>query len=148
MREIKFRYRVQNRETKEILTAILTVQDIQDQAFVFKDYLTWEVLSRDEFTGLKDKTGVEIYEGDILKSTSNYINMATEKPTGKICIRYYQVLFIEEEARWGTKEKNGYIDKFKMVQEIISKYCEVIGNIYENPELLNTGQESIDRQGK
>ena len=67
-----------------------------------------------QFTGLKDKNGKEIYEGDIFKK-SNY---------------FYQVVF--EDGMFGVWTKNyGWkvLTKFKFI--------EVIGNIYENPELLN-----------
>ena len=73
-------------------------------------------------TGLKDSKGKEIYEGDIVKANPN--NMGKEKFT----------------VVWGKKRAG-----FRLDQKCNCKYyavpnnrkeIEVIGNIYENPELL------------
>lgn len=75
-----------------------------------------------QYTGLKDKHGVEIYEGDIL-SHNNY-SLRT-------------VIYEEKYARYMFKQLNDHtyykINNFQLVE------IEVIGNIYENPELLKKG---------
>jgi uncharacterized phage protein (TIGR01671 family) len=77
--------------------------------------------SQGEYTGLKDKNGKEIYEGDIVDSTARYTN-------DKAVIEYqeYDCSFIGN--------RKGYAENLSMCW--VSKYAEVIGNIYENPELL------------
>jgi uncharacterized phage protein (TIGR01671 family) len=79
-----------------------------------------------QYTGLKDKKGKDVYEGDII---TNY------GITNEMKARKYQIVFTDERARfsaydlssrWGTS-----ISSYDMRQ------CEVIGNVYENPELLN-----------
>lgn len=74
-----------------------------------------------QFTGLHDKNEKEIYEGDI-------VNFHDE-----IC----QILWEESGACFYIStirdDQNEWIDRFNLN---ISKNCEVIGNIYENPELL------------
>jgi uncharacterized phage protein (TIGR01671 family) len=87
-------------------------------------------------TGLKDKNGKEIYEGDIL--TSNHYPFKDE---GKY--NYHGVIeWIEELAsfymtkRLANSEKRGISDGISEQIEDIEHF-EVIGNIYENPELLD-----------
>lgn len=75
-----------------------------------------------QYTGLKDKNGTEIYEGDILRRYDSF---------GEV---YYQ----EELARFAVDSCEGsrQIDKAILFNQISPKKLEVIGNIYENKELL------------
>jgi len=73
-----------------------------------------------QYTGLKDKNGIEIYEGDIISWHKFY---KKRQPFG-ICI----VKYAGNYYCLGGWYENDYPDTYK--------YCEVIGNIYENPELL------------
>jgi uncharacterized phage protein (TIGR01671 family) len=70
-------------------------------------------------TGLKDKNGVDIYEGDIVRISENHI----------------EVVKWVDESNWMADKcpVNGWVN-----HESIYKFKpEVIGNIYENPELLD-----------
>ena len=69
-----------------------------------------------QYTGLKDSTGREIYEGDILSYD--------EKVWGGI--NSFEVSWSESEASFTG---NGVVSEWP-------EFCEVIGSIYENPELL------------
>ena len=79
-----------------------------------------------QFTGLKDKNGKEIYEGDVIKF-SRYWSDHFEVTTGS-------VFFFEDEAVYLYTHGPKVIE-FPTLGEI-SKEVEIIGNIYENPELV------------
>ena len=88
-----------------------------------------------DFTGLKDKNGKEIYEGDIIKVIGDYIH-----PDGRV-IRLGNYKLQYEMAGFGIYRKEGWwrLDDFSV--QVCPKYglinkIEVIGNIYENLELL------------
>lgn len=68
-----------------------------------------------QYTGLKDKNGVEIYEGDIIKHFGDFG-----------VVKFQKGCFV---SNWKTKST-------LLKDFIMGNRCEVIGNIYENPELL------------
>jgi len=78
-----------------------------------------------QYTGLTDKNGKEIYEGDIVK----YPDEAKINQIGVVVYRMAAYFF---EAIGGDDEGNQDIQPY----EPHSKYYEIVGNIYENPELL------------
>ena len=80
-----------------------------------------------EFTGLKDKNGVEIYEGDIVKVKSR--NSAVIGP----------VIFKGTAYGFTVPVDSPFEESFRPIND--GWYgTEVIGNIYENPELLEKAE--------
>jgi uncharacterized phage protein (TIGR01671 family) len=139
MREIKFRF--WDKTNKVILRA-------ESMAFAKNDkpckvcgdngidyilvYRGDDQLEIMQYTGLKDKDGKEVYEGDIILKRCEY-NRQTYK-----C--WYEVIY--EDTGFYLKLLNSYaVDSYAVVNAgiIVSfPYGDfyVIGNIYENPELL------------
>ena len=86
------------------------------------------------YTGLLDKNSKEIYEGDILKRYVDYDEDDKHEEIGYV--GYRDCCYVLEERR-NVKEKD--IEKTVQYIEWSSEFfenCEVIGNIYSNPELL------------
>ena len=113
MREIKFR--AWDKLNKEMIN----IESINFQERrVYKDtvsYRKFEDIELIEYTGLKDLSGKEIYEGDILFESFRE--------------EYFKVVFENGSFR---AEADGYSLDLEDYDDI----CEVVGNIYENPELM------------
>ncbi|MGH1601598.1 YopX family protein [Campylobacter majalis] len=122
MREIKFRIFEEKTGKVERVLAIdwffktaITLKDPHGVGFRDKDYLLMQ------YTGIKDKNGVEIYEGDIIEFLTH------DRETAMAHIVFERLAFKALDT-----EDECYEYDFDDLTDI-----EVIGNIYENQELLN-----------
>jgi uncharacterized phage protein (TIGR01671 family) len=136
MREIKFRAWDKEDKTMEnvlyINFDIMEVSlgsgiDLDDEDTMYGDvspspainYVKFDDIELMQYTGLKDKNGEEIYEGDIVHDST--------------CDLTWAVTWNEESGGYGEPAK--YPKNF--LYKSLEKYFEVLGNIYENPELLS-----------
>lgn len=122
MRELKFR-----------------AWDIDNKAWIYSNHqpgLAWffELVEQyncivEQYTGLHDKDGREIYEGDIVRAKKTLNGTITDSTKKE------EAFFVERCKRGGFSP---FIDSvFLDVNYIIYAFdCEVIGNCHEHPELL------------
>lgn len=78
-------------------------------------------------TGLKDKNGKEIFEGDIITNGQNVMFMKKHDTLG---------FYIEEKGKVEFIADCADLAEFEADKKEIEGFVEIIGNIYENPELL------------
>jgi uncharacterized phage protein (TIGR01671 family) len=134
-REIKFRawheesrqmvYGRANRAVVDFEGGVLLVDNLSGS------YMKREVILM-QYTGLHDNNEKEIYSSDILKDERGRIGLITELHSGQVFMwlkeyedmqRKFPVIIYEAVA---DNQTSSFIES-----------CEVIGNIYENPELLS-----------
>lgn len=88
-----------------------------------------------QFTGLKDKSGREIWEGDIFKEDGSGIVRSVFRVPGGLA-------FEDNPVSFGYDHR-APVYPYSSIAEMqnvswLSQCCEVIGNIHDNPELLKT----------
>lgn len=111
---------------------------------VLDSWSTWRELKKDEYelmqyTGLKDIKGVEIYEGDMLKCTSRIYTNLGATGTGEYEETIKQVIWKDDS--WGTRVISSNLTSKgaeKSGLGISAKYAEVIGNVWEDGDLIDS----------
>ena len=97
---------------------------LEDELYCIGDGITYMVSAEDlvlmQSTGLVDKNGKEIFEGDIVKMSKDVYS----EPTYYEVVRHYGGAYRLESKQHGCELWLRHTD------------CEVVGNVYENRELL------------
>lgn len=105
-----------------VYTAVLIEESFYDRKLVEADEIVIE-----QFTGLKDINGAEIFEGDII----------FQKPLSKNSIGWVGKIIFKQGAFMAEVYERGKAVMWLFLSEFRpEKTCEVVGNIHENPELL------------
>ena len=164
MREIKFRGKIKEKLMKEswlegsLVHITRTYKGEEDE----QECDIYQIINEDgvgffidkdtigQYTGLKDKNGKEIYEGDIVRDMEvylthqSYVKQKIESVQEAEKYRYFgNVAVVEfctqEIASCGCCYQEFVGTGFK-AKRVDLTCCEVIGNIYDNPELLEKGE--------
>lgn len=116
-REIKFRAWIETgNETDDYVEPMTIQQMIHSKESTFSLEQLNDLVDFERFTGLTDANGKKIYEGDIVEVTSQYWGMLGNR---------YEVKF----------KQGSFCVKYVLLS-VISSSISVIGNVHENPELL------------
>ena len=120
------KYRAWLKKEQKMDNEIDHISWLEDELYCIGDGITYMVSAEDlelmQSTGLKDKNDKEIFEGDILDYKGR---KALVRWHGSYASFIYR--FVDELQKRNTEWKPLYLAYMK---------CEIIGNIYENPELL------------
>jgi len=147
MREIKFRaFLCSNKRLPNGITlgyekyprGIYKVMDLNFASEIVtlwseKEQTSFEVSLREvellQYTGYKDKNGKEIYGGHIVSVKYLYDKRTTDRA---------QVSWQEDKASFGLKSLKGLTNEVYELYQVTAEHnLEIIGNIYENKELLD-----------
>lgn len=118
MREIKFRAWLKE---KKIMGEVLGIDILHKEIFFSNEdvdcyeHTDFKDIELMQYTGLKDMMEKEIYEGDIL------FEILGEE--------YFKVIFENGSYRAENEEYSLDLSEY-------ARFCEIVGNVYENPELL------------
>ena len=139
MMKLKFRVWSERQKTYDYKHPYNTLGNfyINQNGCLFSDYgnaVTPEISQKDfaieQYTGLKDKNGKEIYEGDIASEEFEY--------AGKKTKTIWQVRWCDDDCGFNLHYVSGFdLDDCSLVADD-EENIEVVGNIHENHELLES----------
>lgn len=128
---------------------IVVFEGIDEAGFVFGEHVEVDLNTVSQYTGMTDKNGMKIFEGDIISTRKNA--MRTEKLKGYYGVdsdgypqkipgykgecEYHYSCQVDCHAQVKFSPRGGYYLCWTSMS--VNAICnEVVGNIYDNPELL------------
>ena len=105
------------------------IENYEDGNLIFNEL---DNITLSQFTGLKDKNGKEIFEGDLLQYDGYNFKLINKE-------KIYQVRYDDNLAQYYAYNLENSFDTFLVVRAW--KESKIIGNIYQNPELLGGENE-------
>lgn len=132
------KFRVWHHELGRLMSVkCMFFQDSEIEEFELNDTLMNDYITAypDEIdlmqsTGLKDKNGKEIFEGDVVRMRN---------PRDRRQIGMFQVVRVANSPMLGLLDQKLTTEIFNLYEHM-RNYYEVKGNIYENPELLEVNE--------
>ena len=134
----RFKMRAINMRTKEVTyiddyywfeeNGVSEIDSNNTASGVFDEY--WI----DQCTGKKDKHNKLIYEGDIVRLTGK--NKVTFEYLVKYRLSEYRYVLEYANGKFKGRKARDFSKEYAQVKNLYDGGYEVIGNIYENPELL------------
>lgn len=114
---------------------ITTKDELEDNMMTFYRVFPETV---GQYTGLTDKNGTKIFEGDIVKATFSYNNFTQDRVERRTAT--YEVRYNEKYCYFYlAKHQNNMLFDGNWTYSL--REIEVIGNIHDNPELLEGGMK-------
>ncbi|MCY7789873.1 YopX family protein [Bacillus haynesii] len=154
MNSIKIRYTFRHKGSGNIEMKWYSIGQLEERAAaklspVFSD--VYELISRDLYTGLKDRQGRMIYEGDVIEVFKGYWSFKAIVKFGHYeqdgsggeyspteCIGFYaEAINPDEKDEYGCYSISDYEKQMSLFE---SEEIEVIGDVYRNPELLEAAE--------
>lgn len=138
MREIKFKYYSIGVESKKVRSEIFTLDKIESYSregiWNFAESMFENlVVYRKQYTGLKDKNDVDIYADDLLRDDENRIFKVILDE--RIGATGYMMECVKNKSEKDHIHIGNIYNFYSWLTPF--HYLKVIGNIYENKELLN-----------
>lgn len=140
----RFRFRIWAQERKKFEnTKVVEDARIGFLPKVSSNYIV------EQCTGLKDKNGQLIYEGDIIAINTRFDFIVSDdyeyKNKSEKGTAYYKVYFDTQKSGFKMALVSFTKDKPRCVVCDVRAWHQVVGNIHKNPELLEAANENTDR---
>lgn len=136
MREIKFRTWDKNENVMRSWNEVILEKEAGDNFYTlgYKENRAITSFNHEQLlmqnTELKDKNGIEIYEGDVIRDIDNRVHTVIYERGMFGCYKSWLVSYETGERRKSIESLSNFL-----VDESV-----VVGNIYENPELKEVNQ--------